>query len=172
MGKNTNRYFIKNAIFLGILYAAFFFVFNIAFSLDLNIFKTFCSAIFFSIIMTIFNTNAELKNYRRMKRSEISLQSIIPSSEDTIQGIGLMTIEEAKECLSKSRFIEDKSSVAYLRYTTPTDWKNTIPTYILISEKDGKLNVKVYKFTRTSFIEPLKPEKILREVESFLNSCS
>jgi hypothetical protein len=172
MNNTTHRFFIKNTLFLVLVYLAFFIVFNIALNLDLNNMKTVLMAVFFALFMSSIGFNSELKNYKKLKEGKILIRELIPTAEGTLKKSDNNSIEKIRQSMIDNGFLEDETYADGLRYSTQPTWRNSIPMYVLIRENEGMLNIKLYKFTRTTFLEPLKSKDVLDKVKAIISSCS
>lgn len=172
MNVNIRRFFIKNTIVLGFVYSFFFVVFNSLVNIDLNLMKTMFSAFLFAIIMTSYTCSSELKNYKRLLKGEIALHDMIPSAEGTMKTIPPLSLDKVRQCIKDAGFVEGECYADYVTFTTHRTWLNSVPISIFIVAKEGMLNIKIYKFTRTNFIESKKAKDIIDDIKAVINSCS
>lgn len=172
MKSKISKYIVKKIIVLGVLYSLFFIALFEFVDIDISFTKLITTAIVFAVLSAYGNANIQLKQYVKFVRSEISLRELVPDEEDTCKEIGDVSLEKLRVCMEKTDFIEDRCSANYLRYKTLYSWWQTIPSYILIIEKDGMLNIRIYQFLGRNFYEKNKSEAILKKVIAVINSCS
>ncbi|MGB5988847.1 MAG: hypothetical protein WBG43_03790 [Marinifilaceae bacterium] len=172
MNKNVRTFFIKNTIILGVVYSVFFIVFNSFVLFDLNVVKTIFVAFFFAFLMSSYTCSSELRNYKRLLKGEIALHDIIPSAEGTMKTRPSFSLDKARQLMNDAGFIISECYDNHMTFTTVHSWCNAIPITVFVHFKEGMLNIKLYKFTRTSFMESKNPKDVLDDVKAIISSCS